>query len=163
MENKSLIRKLNFIEIYQFFGGIIGLLIMVYLLTTTNVSEYKSFFNILLILPFIFFTFCIYSAWLINRKKYLRGLNLILISFFFQLFAFDLYGVFYTSVNGLAINLILDLTDDILVRLDFQPSQFLLVFKSGTLFYFKLNLVALGMFIFTSKILKELKDNVYVL
>lgn len=84
MENKSLIRKLNFIEIYQFFGGIIGLLIMVYLLTTTNVSEYKSFFNILLILPFIFFTFCIYSAWLINRKKYLRGLNLILISLFFS-------------------------------------------------------------------------------
>ncbi len=125
MIDKVLLKKLNFIEIYQFFGGIIGILIMLYLLFTTNTNEYEGSFYILLILPFVFFAFCIYSAWLLNKKRYIIGLNLVIISLFLQLVAFEFYGVFYTSVNGIAINFTLDLTNDILIGLDFQPSQFL--------------------------------------
>lgn len=125
MIDKVLLKKLNFIEIYQFFGGIIGILIMLYLLFTTNINEYEGSFYILLILPFVFFAFCIYSAWLLNKKRYILGLNLVIISLFLQLVAFEFYGVFYTSVNGIAINFTLDLTNDILIGLDFQPSQFL--------------------------------------
>lgn len=158
MIDKVLLKKLNFIEIYQFFGGIIGILIMLYLLFTTNTNEYEGSFYILLILPFVFFVFCIYSAWLLNKKRYIIGLNLVIISLFLQLVAFEFYGVFYTSVNGIAINFTLDLTNDILIGFDFQPSQFLLVFKNNEVFHFKLNLVAFGMLIFTYEILKKIKS-----
>ncbi|WP_278035607.1 hypothetical protein [Flavobacterium nitratireducens] len=163
MIDKVLLKKLNFIEIYQFFGGIIGILIMLYLLFTTNTNEYEGFFYILLILPFVFFAFCIYSAWLLNKKRYIIGLNLVIISLFLQLVAFEFYGVFYTSVNGIAINFTLDLTNDILIGLDFQPSQFLLVFKNNEVLHFKLNLVAFGMLIFTYEILKRLRVSLYYL
>ena len=92
MIDKVLLKKLNFIEIYQFFGGIIGILIMLYLLFTTNINEYEGSFYILLILPFVFFAFCIYSAWLLNKKRYIIGLNLVIISLFLQLVAFEFYG-----------------------------------------------------------------------
>jgi len=163
MIDKVLLKKLNFIEIYQFFGGIIGILIMLYLLFTTNTNEYEGSFYILLILPFVFFAFCIYSAWLLNKKRYIIGLNLVIISLFLQLVAFEFYGVFYTSVNGIAINFTLDLTNDILIGFDFQPSQFLLVFKNNEVFHFKLNLVAFGMLIFTYEILKRLRVSLYSL
>lgn len=72
-------------------------------------------------------------------------------------------GVFYTSVNGIAINFTLDLTNDIIIGLDFQPSQFLLVFKNNEVLHFKLNLVAFGMLIFTYEILKRLRVSLYSL
>ena len=162
MQEKRLLRKLNFIEIYQFFGGIVGLLIMTYLVCTTNASKYAGPFYIYIILPFLFFGFCLYSAWLLNKKNYLRGLNLVIISLTLQLVAFEFYGLYFTSVNGIAINFTLDLTNDILTGLDFQPSQFLFAVRdSENIFHFKLNLFAFGMLFYTFKILKGIKNNLY--
>ncbi len=94
MLDKALSKRLTFIEIYQFFGGLVGLLLTTYLLLTTNPGKYKNPFFVPLILPFIFFAFCIYSAWLLNKKKYLRGLNLVLVSLILQLVAFEFCGIF---------------------------------------------------------------------
>lgn len=161
MINKALLKKLDFIEIYQFFGGILGILLMIYLIFTTNIDKYGESFHILLIIPFLFFGFCIYSAWLLNKKKYLRGLNSVIISLILQLIAFEFYGIFYTAVNGIAVNFTLDLTNDTLVGFDFQPSQYLFAFRENDVFRFKLNLFAFGMLLFVSKILKELKSSLY--
>lgn len=159
MRDKALLKKLNFIEIYQFFGGLIGILLFIYLIFTTNASEkYAGLFYILLIVPFLFFVFCLYSAWLLNKKKYLRGLNLAIISLILQLIAFEFYGFYYTSVNGIAINFTLDLTNDTLAGFDFQPSRFLLAFQNNNILRFKLNLFAIGMLVFVSKIIKEVKS-----
>lgn len=160
MTDKALLKKLNFIEIYQFFGGILGIVFMSYLIFTTNANEYKGPFYIFLIIPFLFFAICIYSAWLLNKKRYLRGINLVIISLILQLVAFEFYGIFYTSVNGVAINFNLDLTTDTIAGFDFQPSQFIFAFRENAgAFHFKLNLFAFGMLLFVSKILKELKSN----
>lgn len=156
---RGLLKKINFIEIYQFFGGIVGILFMSYLIFTTNVVEHKGPFYILLIIPFCFFAFCIYSAWLLNKKKYLKGLNLVIISLILQSIAFEFYGIYYTSVNGIAANFTLDLTNDIFAGFEFQFSQFLLAFRESETIHFKLNLIAIGMLLFVSKILKELKNS----
>lgn len=162
MLDRALLKKLNFIEIYQFFGGIVGILLTVYLFLTTNPGKYQNPFYLPLILPFLFFAFCLYSAWLLSKKEYLRGINLVIISLFLQMVAFDLFGVYYTSVNGIAINFTLDFTNDTLVGFDFQPSQFFLTSNSSLeIFRFKLNLFAFGMLLFVSKILRELKESLY--
>jgi len=162
MQEKRLLRKFNFIEIYQFFGGIIGLLIMTYLVCTTNAKEYAGPFYIFIILSFLFFGFCLYSAWLLNNKNYLRGLNLVIISLILQLVAFEFYGIYFTSVNGIAINLTLDLTNDTIVGFDFPPSQFIFAFRENDdVFRFKLNLFAFAMLLYTLKLLKGVKSSLY--
>ena len=162
MKEKSLLKKLNFIEIYQFFGGVIGLLIMIYLVCSTNAHEYAGPFYVFIILPFLFFGFCLYSAWLLNKKNYFQGLNLVIISLILQLIAFEFFGIYFTSVNGIAINFTLDLTNDTIVGFDFQPSQFIFAFRENEgIFRFKLNLFACGMLLFTLKILKEVKSSLY--
>ncbi|MTH16661.1 hypothetical protein [Flavobacterium sp. LC2016-01] len=162
MLNKTLSKKLNFIEIYQFFGGLVGLLLTIYLLLTTNPGKYQNPFFIPLILPFVFFGLSIYSAWLLNKKKYLKGLNLLIILLFLQMIAFEFYGLYYTSVSGIAINFTLDLTNDTFAGFDFQPSQFFLTFNaSDEVFRFKLNLFAFGMLFFVSKTIRELKSSLY--
>jgi glucan phosphoethanolaminetransferase (alkaline phosphatase superfamily) len=162
MQEKRLLRKLNFIEIYQFFGGIIGLFIMTYLVCTTNAHEYAGPFYIFIILSFLFFGFCMYSAWLLNKKNYLRGLNLVIISLILQLVAFEFCGIYFTSVNGIALNFTLDLTNDTIVGFDFQPSQFIFAFRENEdIFHFKLNLFACGMLFYTAKIIKEVKTSLY--
>lgn len=162
MQEKRLLRRLNFIEIYQFFGGIVGLLIMTYLVCTTNAHEYAGPFYIFIILSFLFFAFCIYSSWLINKKNYVKGLNLVIISLILQLFAFQFYGVYFTSVNGIAINFTLDLTNDTLAGFDFQPSQFVFALRENDdIFRFKLNLFAFAMVLYTLKILQRVKNSLY--
>lgn len=162
MQEKRLLRKLNFIEIYQFFGGVIGLFIMTYLVTTTNAHKYAGPFYIFIILSFLFFGFCLYSAWLLNKKNYLKGLNLVIISLILQLVAFEFYGVYFTSVNGIAINFTLDLTNDTFAGFDFQPSQFIFAFRENDdIFRFKLNLFAFAMVFYTLKILQGVKNSLY--
>jgi hypothetical protein len=162
MHEKGLLKKLNFIEIYQFFGGIIGLLVMTYLICTTNAQKYAGPFYIFIILPFLFFAFCMYTAWLINKKNYVKGLNLVIISLILQLVAFQFYGVYFTSVNGIAINFTLDLTNDTFAGFDFQPSQFVFAFRENDdIFRFKLNLFVFAMILYTLKILQGVKNSLY--
>jgi len=162
MQEKTLLRKLNFIEIYQFFGSIIGLLIMTYLVCTTNADKYAGPFYIFMILSFFFFGFCLYSAWLLNKKNYSRGLNFVIISLILQLVAFEFHGVYFTSVNGIAINFTLDFTNDIFAGFDFQPSQFIFAFRENeNISHFKLNLFACGMLFYTLKTLKGVKNSLY--
>ncbi|MBF4515739.1 hypothetical protein IRZ71_05270 [Flavobacterium sp. ANB] len=163
MQEKRLLKKLNFIELYQIFGGIIGFLFTIYLILTENVINSNSFSSyILIVFPFLFFAVCIYSGILINRKRYIQGLNLVIFLLFLQLVSFQVYGIFYTSINGIGINFTLDLTNDFITGFDLQPSQFLIAVNGNTdIFHLKFNLFAVGMLLFTFKILKELKLCLY--
>ncbi len=82
MKEKRLLKKINFIEIYQIIGGVIGLLFTLYLLVTSNLSKYQNFIGyVSMITPFLFFGFCIYSGILLNKKNYVLGLKFVIISF----------------------------------------------------------------------------------
>ena len=79
----------------------------------------------------------------------MRGLYLVFILLILQLVAFEFYGVFYTAVNGIAINFTIDLTNDLLTGFDLQPSQFFVTFHgSNEIFHFKMNLFAFVMLFF---------------
>jgi len=159
MIDKRLIKKINFIEIYQIIGGLVGLLIMLYSLFSSNLSNYKNWMGfITIITPFIFFGFCIYSGILLNRKNYVLGLKLVFISLLMQLVAFDIFGLFYSAINGIAIKATLDLTKDVIAGLDFHPSHFLITHNSSSdIFIVKINLVAISMLFYTSKVFQKIK------
>jgi hypothetical protein len=159
MIDKRLEKKINFIEIYQIIGGIVGLLMMLYSLFTTDLSKYHNWMgSITLVTPFLFFGFCIYSGIVLNRKNYVLGLKLVFISLLMQLVAFDIFGIFYSAINGIAIKATLDLTKDVIAGLDFHPSHFLITYNSSSaVFIVKINLVAIAMLFYTSKVFQKIK------
>ena len=71
MIDKRLERKINFIEIYQIIGGLVGILFMSYMFVTSKMSGITNWFDyISMFTPFLFFGFCIYSGILLNKKNY---------------------------------------------------------------------------------------------
>lgn len=161
MQEKRLKRRIDFLEIYQIIGGIVGLLITIYLLLTSDLHKYNSIIGyITIIFPFLFFGFCIYSGVLLNTKKYAFGLKLVFISFLFQLIEFEIFGLFYSSVNGLGIKIKFDLTNDIFFGFDYHPSHFLFQTSSNfEVFIVKINFVAIFMLYFIFNTYHDLKKN----
>ncbi|MBP7470206.1 MAG: hypothetical protein KA782_03855 [Flavobacterium sp.] len=161
MIDKRLEKKINFIEIYQIIGGIIGFLFTLYLLFTTDLSKYQNGIGYLSMLtPFLFFGFCIYSGIILNKKNYVQGLKLVFISLLMQLIAFDVFGLFYSAINGIGINLTLNLTNDVIAGFDFYPSQFLLALNSNSaIFIVKINLVTIAMLFYTAEIFQKIKQS----
>lgn len=159
MIDKRLEKKINFIEIYQIVGGLIGVLFMSYMFITTKLAGIIKWFDYFsMITPFLFFGLCIYSGILLNKKNYTQGLKLVFISLLMQLIAFDVFGLFYSAINGIGVNLTLNLTNDIIAGFDFYPSQFLLALNSNsTIFIVKINLITIVMLLYTSKVYQKIK------
>ena len=159
MIDKRFEKKINFIEIYQIVGGIVGILIMGYYLFTIDLSKYHNWMGYLtLVTPFLFFGFCIYSGIQLNKKNYVLGLKLVFISLLMQLIAFDVFGLFYSAINGIGIKFTLDLTKDVIAGFDFHPSHFLITHNSiSDNFIVKINLVTILMLFYTSKVFQKIK------
>ena len=159
MIDKRLEKNINFIEIYQIIGGLVGVLFMSYMFITTKLSGIIKWFDYLsMITPFLFFGFCIYSGILLNKKNYVQGLKLVFISLLMQLIAFDVFGLFYSAINGIGVNLTLNLTNDVIAGFDFYPSQFLLALNSNSaIFIVKINLITIVMLFYTSKVYQKIK------
>lgn len=159
MIDKRLLKKINFIEIYQIIGGLVGLFFMSYMFITNKfygILKWFDYFSI--ITPFLFFIFCIYSGILLNKKNYVKGLKFVFISLLLQLISFDTLGLFYSAINGIGINLTLNLTNDVIAGFDFYPSQFLLALNSNSdIFIVKINLISIVMLFYTSKVYQNIK------
>ncbi len=100
MNEKILFKKINFIKNYQIIGGIIGIIISIYLLFHSSLSNYQNLLGYFtMITPFVFFSLCIYSGYLLKEKNYNKGFNLVLITLFLQIVAFEIGDLFYSAVN----------------------------------------------------------------
>lgn len=66
--------------------------------------------------------------------------------------------MFYSAINGIGINVTLDLTEDVIAGFDFHPSQFLVdLVNNMNIFIVKINLVALVMLFYTLRVFQEIK------
>ena len=75
-----------------------------------------------------------------------------------QLIAFDIFGLFYSAINGIGVNLTLNLTNDVIAGFDFYPSQFLVALNSNSAnFIVKINLITIVMLFYTSKVYQKIK------
>lgn len=160
MIEKRLLKKINSIQNYQIIGGFLGLLITSYLLFTSNLSKYLNLMGLItMVLPFIFFGLCIYSGYLLKKKNYNKGFNLVLITLFLQVVAFEIGNLFYSSVNGIGIKLTLNLMKDSIVGFDFHPSHFLFQLKSNEDYLIiKFNIVAIIMLFYVTSLMQEIKN-----
>ena len=160
MIEKRLLKKVNIIQNYQIIGGFLGLLITTYLLFKSNLTKYLNLTGfITMVLPFIFFGLCIYSGYLLKKKNYNKGFNLVLITLFLQVIAFEIGSLFYSSVNGIGIKLTLNLMKDSIVGFDFHPSHFLFQLKSNEDYLIiKFNIVAIIMLFYVTSLMQEIKN-----
>ena len=76
-----------------------------------------------------------------------------------QLIAFNVFGLFYSAINGIGIKVTLDLKNDVIVGFDFHPSHFLLALNSNIdVSVVKINLMAIAMLFYTEKVFQKIKQ-----
>jgi hypothetical protein len=155
---KKLESKISFLKYYQLIGVIIGFLVIMYFISILNFNNVKSVEIITLLMMLLFFGFNFYSYLLFYWKKYELGLKWISFLLLMQLISISIDGFFYSAVNLFGINFKIDLTKDTIIGFDFQFSHFMVSMSSLTnIFLLKINLVAVFMLFYVSKIQQELK------
>ena len=94
-----------------------------------------------------------------KKKKYVLGLKWFSFLLILQLISITIDDFFYSAVNLFGLNFVLDFTKDSIIGFDFQVSHIMLTFTSNfETFLVKLNLEAIFMLFYISKIYQELKD-----
>ena len=152
-------KKISFLKYYQLTGVILGLLLLIYLMLNLNFSEIKLFEIGIVSLMIIFFGLNFYVYLLLKKKKYVLGLKWFSFLLILQLISITIDDFFYSAVNLFGLNFVLDFTKDSIIGFDFQVSHIMLTFTSNfETFLVKLNLVAIFMLFYISKIYQELKD-----
>ena len=152
-------KKISFLKYYQLTGVILGLLLLIYLMLNLNFSEIKLFEIGIVSLMIIFFGLNFYVYLLLSKNKYELGLKWISFLLILQLISITIDDFFYSAVNLFGLNFVLDFTKDSIIGFDFQVSHIMLTFTSNfETFLVKLNLEAIFMLFYISKIYQELKD-----
>jgi hypothetical protein len=149
---KEIERNLKILGIYQLISGIFGILMCAYFFGSipfqllTSVGMYG---------------FCAYCGFLLLKKQYENGLNLSIINQALQIISFGIFGFALKYTSGFYAGFGIDLTDDIITRLDFGINTWQLYLNANpdlaTLYINVIPILILG-FIYKSKKRLELKD-----
>lgn len=111
---------LKSIAVYQIIGGLIGL----FILWTIDFSSLSTNKVVLSIIAILLFTLSIYSGYLLLKSNLAKGINLSIFLNSIQVISFGVLGYVFKFVSGVCIGLNLDLTEDVLVRLLFDVTNF---------------------------------------
>jgi hypothetical protein len=155
---KKIESKFTFLKYFQLIGVVIGLVVTGYLITFLNFNNLKFADVISVFLMLLFFGLNLYVYSLFQNKKHEKALKWMSFMLIIQLISVTINGFFYSAVHLFGINFKLDLTSDTIIGLDFQFSHFMATISSdSSSFLIKINLVALFMLFYISKINHELK------
>lgn len=132
---KDLEKKLRFLGYYQAFGALLGLICIVFSFQGSG-NFYIALFISLLLVGFSF-----YCGYLLLSNKYEKGISYSIINQFLQMLQFAIPAFSYLYVSGLGINVLLDITDDVIVQFGFHISTFNFSPSSQTVIGF--NIVAI--------------------
>lgn len=111
---------LKSIAIYQIIGGLIGF----FILWTIDFSSLSTNKVVLSIITILLFTLSTYSGYLLLKNNLAKGINLSIFLNSIQVISFGVLGYVFKFVSGVCIGLNLDLTEDVLVRLLFDVTNF---------------------------------------
>jgi|GEM_PF-6185775 len=154
---KKIESKLIFLKYFQLIGVVLGILVTGYLITYLNFNNLKSADVISVFLMLLFFGLNFNVFLLFKNKENEKALKWMPFMLIIQLISVTINGFFYSAVNLFGINFKLDLASDTIIGLDFQFSHFMTTISSDSSFLIKLNLIALFMLFYVSKINQELK------
>lgn len=147
--------SLNYFGIYQIFGGIIGILILLFL----NYTRLNSYEILAIIISYLLYAFSIFCGYMILKGKLKKGINLSIINNFIQVLGFGALGFAFKFVSGISLSLNLDLREDTIIglNLDVSNMQINLIGNSESIFI-NINLIA----IFVLYYLLKLKDKLTI-
>jgi hypothetical protein len=111
---------LKSIAIYQIIGGLIGF----FILWTIDFSSLSTNKVVLSIIAILLFTLSIYSGFLLLKNNLAKGINLSIFLNSIQVISFGVLGYVFKFVSGVCIGLNLDLTEDVIVGLLFDVTNF---------------------------------------
>ena len=104
--SKFLITKLSILAIYQIIGGVIGIILTIYVMTTA--VTFSLLLITILIVIFGLYSYSILCGVLIFKSP-LTGLKYSLINQYIQILSFSIVGYGYKYLSGLYISVELDL------------------------------------------------------
>ena len=111
--------NLKTLGVYEIIGGIIGLLILL----TINI-EYLNSANITsLVISLILYVFSIYCGYLLLNGELQKGINLSIYNNLIQIVGFGVLGFVFKFTSGICLGINLDMTNDTLLRLNFDISN----------------------------------------
>ena len=157
MNNKTEKPTLSKIEIlggYQILGGLFGVGLTIYLLSSLSVFPIQII--IISLIAFALYGYSILCGFLILKNK-ISGLKYSRINQFLQIFSFLIFGYGFTYASGVFFNIGVDFTDDFQLAFNFGISNWQITWNhSPEISMANFNIVAFLILIFIEKKMKEL-------
>jgi hypothetical protein len=154
----STLKKLNILGYYQIIGGIIGLLITLYILINQTVLNGPLMVMFLIAIGLMVFT--IYCGFLLIKKQYEMGINLSIINQAMQVIGFRVLGYGFLYTSGLLSGIIVDLSNDFIIVLNFNLATWKMNWNSEPeLTYISINFVAIFILKFIFNVKEKLNNN----
>jgi hypothetical protein len=101
--SKNINNKLNYLGIYQLIGGVLGLMLTIWLLT--QVGQMTTLIALLFLLAFVLYAFSICCGVLLLGTQYSVGLKLSMLNQVLQIGSFQFLGYAYLYISGCFLNL----------------------------------------------------------
>lgn len=152
--NKSSQLKLKAFGIYQIFGGVIGLILTVWVIS--KLVTIPTILLLLLLVPTTLYTYSIFCGILLLKKN-ISGLTHSLANQFLQLVNFSILGLSLQYVSGVFLSIGFDLTNSLLITFNLGFSSWQLTINDDIEpFTVNFNFIALVLIIFSRKLKKKI-------
>ncbi|WP_294736630.1 hypothetical protein [uncultured Flavobacterium sp.] len=147
---KDLVKKMRFLGYFQAIGSLLGIILVV-----LNIID--DFITIYTFVSLFVFCFSFYCGYHLLSEKYESGLKLSLINQLIQILSFSVFGFSYSYVSGLGLNFIVDVTQDVILNLQINITNFKMSFVDQST-HVSVNLVAIIFMNYIFKWQKKLKS-----
>lgn len=150
--SKSSKLRLKILAWYQIIGGILGLLLTIWLIA--HMQQINGLILLIILFAASLYSFSIYCGRLLLTDKYLTGFKLSIINQIIQIPQFAMLGYAFWYASGLMFTLGVRLSDGLTFTFDFGLfSTYQISIATGeTVFKLAINLVAIYMVYFTRKL-----------
>ena len=153
---KNIKIKIYALAVYQILGGISGVISIIPLITE---SKFGNVIILLYLIPFILYSFSIYSGILLFNNRKLK-ISYSFINQYLQLINFSILGYGFTYITGFYLSTGFDFTNSILLKFNFGLATWQInIGTDAEIIYLNLNLVALILIVFINNLKKRIKEN----
>jgi hypothetical protein len=101
--SKNINNKLNFLGVYQILGGVLGLMLTIWLLT--RVAQMTALIALLFLLAFVLYALSTCCGILLLGRQYSVGLKLSILNQVLQIGSFQFLGYAFLYISGCFLNL----------------------------------------------------------
>jgi hypothetical protein len=145
-------RKIKIFGWYQLIGGVVGLLLTIWLLA--RAGQMTGILTLLFLVAFGLYIFSCYCGWLLVKNNFIKGLNLSVVNQALQVLHFAMFGYAYSFSSGLLFSIGMGIKQGLVFNFDAELTSTwqLSVGTNSTSFILAINLVAIYFLYFIEKL-----------